>query len=125
MYSKGCGLDRVNEARLRLFTSGKKKLEALPPTQAALCQHIRRAKLQGSFFGIRQLLSTKISQTSMIGGGTWTTVVGCLSGHTLMTTAKNVPFLCIVAVRNHAQVTASAAELGFAAQVYANAKGGG
>lgn len=46
MYSKGCGLDRVNEARHRLFTSGKKTLEALPPTQAALYQHIRRAVLQ-------------------------------------------------------------------------------
>jgi hypothetical protein len=50
MYSKGCGLERVNEARLRLFTSGKKTLEALPPTQAALYQHIRRAMLQASFF---------------------------------------------------------------------------
>uniref|UniRef100_UPI00358EB952 uncharacterized protein isoform X3 n=1 Tax=Myxine glutinosa TaxID=7769 RepID=UPI00358EB952 len=50
MYSKGCGLERVNEARLRLFTSGKKTPEALPPTQAALYQHIRRAMLQASFF---------------------------------------------------------------------------
>ncbi|KAJ8257557.1 hypothetical protein GJAV_G00186910 [Gymnothorax javanicus] len=50
MYSKGSGLERVNEARLRLFTSGKKTLEALPPTQAALYQHIRRAMLQASFF---------------------------------------------------------------------------
>ena len=46
MYSKGCGLSRVNETRLRLFTSGKKTLEALPPTQAALYQRIRRAVLQ-------------------------------------------------------------------------------
>jgi len=46
MNSKGCGLSRVNETRLRLFTSGKKSLKALPPTQAALYQHIRRAVLQ-------------------------------------------------------------------------------
>ena len=46
IYSKGCGLSRVNETRLRLFTSGKKTLEALPPTQAALHRHIRRAVLQ-------------------------------------------------------------------------------
>lgn len=46
MYSKGCGIIRVNEARPRLFTSGRKTLEALPPTQAALYQHIRRAVLQ-------------------------------------------------------------------------------
>jgi len=31
MYSKGCGISRVNETRLRLFTNGKKTLEALPP----------------------------------------------------------------------------------------------
>jgi len=46
MYSKDCGLSRVNETRLWLFTSGKKTLKALPPTQAALYQHIRRAVLQ-------------------------------------------------------------------------------
>ena len=46
IYSKGCGLSRVNETRLRLFTSGKNTLEALPPTQAALHRHIRRAVLQ-------------------------------------------------------------------------------
>ena len=45
MYSKGCGLVKVNEARLRLFTSGKKSLDTLLPTQAALYQHIRRAIL--------------------------------------------------------------------------------
>ncbi|KAL8582187.1 hypothetical protein ACOMHN_004106 [Nucella lapillus] len=48
MYSKGLG--RVNEARFRLFTSGKKTLEALPPTQAALYQHICRAVLQNIFW---------------------------------------------------------------------------
>ncbi|KAL8570748.1 hypothetical protein ACOMHN_006898 [Nucella lapillus] len=50
MYSKSCGMGRVNEARFRLFTSGKKTLEALPPTQAALYQHIRRAVLQNIFW---------------------------------------------------------------------------
>ena len=50
MYSKGCGLVKVNEARLRLFNSGKKSLEALPPTQAALYQHIRTAMLQATLW---------------------------------------------------------------------------
>ena len=48
----------------------------------------------------------------MIKGGTWTTVVGCFSGQTLGTAARHAHFVCIVAVRNNAQVTASAAELG-------------
>ena len=50
MYSKGCGAASVNEAILRLFTSGTKSLESIPPTQAALFQHVKRAILQSSFY---------------------------------------------------------------------------
>ena len=50
MYSKACGAASVNEARQRLFTSGSRSLENIPPTQAALFQHVKRALLQGSFF---------------------------------------------------------------------------
>ena len=49
MYNKGYGATGVNEARLRLFTSGTKSLESIPPTQAALFQHVKRAILQSSF----------------------------------------------------------------------------
>ena len=45
MYSKGCGLAKVNEARHRLFTSGKTTLENIPQSQAALFEHIKRALL--------------------------------------------------------------------------------
>ena len=48
----------------------------------------------------------------MIGGGTWTTVVGCLFGQILLTAARHAHFFCIVTVRNNAQVTASTADLG-------------
>ena len=50
MYSKRCGAAGVNEAILRVFTSGTKSLESIPPTQAALFQHVKRAILQSSFF---------------------------------------------------------------------------
>ena len=50
MYSKGCGLAKVNEARHRLFTSGKKTLENIPLSQAVLFEHIKRALLQASFY---------------------------------------------------------------------------
>ena len=53
MYSKGCGAAGMNEATLRLFTSGTKStksLESIPPTQAALFQHVKRAILQSSFY---------------------------------------------------------------------------
>jgi hypothetical protein len=45
MYSKGCGVARVNEAKHRLFTNESRSLENLPPTQAALLQHVKRALL--------------------------------------------------------------------------------
>ena len=51
MYSKGCGAAGVNEARLRLFTSGTKSLESIPPTQAALFQHVKRAIIQSILIG--------------------------------------------------------------------------
>jgi hypothetical protein len=50
MYSKGCGVARVNETKHRRFTNGSKSLENLPPTQAALFQHVKRALLQASFY---------------------------------------------------------------------------
>lgn len=50
MYSKGCGAAGVNDARYRLFTTGTRSLENIPPTQAALFQHVKRALLQASFF---------------------------------------------------------------------------
>ena len=37
----------VNEARKQLFAQKGRPLEAIPPTQAALVQHIRRAIYQG------------------------------------------------------------------------------
>ena len=55
MYSKGCRAAGVNEARLRLFTSGTKSLESIPPTKAALFQHVKRAILQSSFYWHRAL----------------------------------------------------------------------
>jgi hypothetical protein len=50
MHSKGCGVARVNEARHWLFTNGSRSLENLPPTQAALFQHVKRALLPASFY---------------------------------------------------------------------------
>ena len=55
MYSKGCCAAGVNEGRFRLFTSGTKSLESIPPTQAALFQHVKRAILQSSFYLHRAL----------------------------------------------------------------------
>ena len=48
-YSKSFGSSRVDEGRHHLFSNGTKSLDNLPPTQAALIQHIKGALLQASF----------------------------------------------------------------------------
>ena len=40
MYSKTTELEKVNEARQLLFSKGRRSVENIPPTQAALLQHI-------------------------------------------------------------------------------------
>jgi hypothetical protein len=49
MYSKSCSAATVNEARLLLFSHGLCGLDAIPPTQAALFEHVKRSLLQAAF----------------------------------------------------------------------------
>ena len=49
-YSKVCSAPTLDLARLKLFETGSKVLEALPPTTASYYQHCRRAILQGAYF---------------------------------------------------------------------------
>ncbi|MES9879449.1 MAG: hypothetical protein ABW185_01030 [Sedimenticola sp.] len=49
MYAKGGGCARVNEARRKLFSQGTRTLEHIPPTQAALLEHSKRALHQAGF----------------------------------------------------------------------------
>ena len=49
MYNKSCSASTVNEARQQLFSHGSRTLEALPPTKAALFEHMKRAILQACF----------------------------------------------------------------------------
>ena len=46
MYSRRCPHQAVNEARQVLFAQGNKSIKIMPPTQAALAQHIKRAAYQ-------------------------------------------------------------------------------
>ena len=47
LYDRTSTKLRVNEARKQLFAQKGRSLDAIPPTQAALKQHIKRAVLQG------------------------------------------------------------------------------
>ena len=48
MYDKSSQSSNVNEARLQLFAKKSRSLENIPPTKAALEQHVRRAALQAN-----------------------------------------------------------------------------
>ena len=43
MYDRTSGLHEVNQARQELFCQRSRKLEGIPPTRAALEQHVKRA----------------------------------------------------------------------------------
>ena len=49
LYSRTCDLNNVNEARKQLFSQGSRTLENIPPTEAALLQHCKRAVHQGGY----------------------------------------------------------------------------
>ena len=53
MYSKGCSAADVNAARHQLFNTVSKMLKNIPPTQATLFQHVKRALLQQVSTGVR------------------------------------------------------------------------
>ena len=48
LYDRTSDQSSVNEARKQLFTQKSRSLENLPPTQAALVQHIKRASYQAN-----------------------------------------------------------------------------
>jgi len=59
LYDKTCQLTQVNEARQHLFARRSRALENIPPTQAALTQHIIRTAYQaGHVWGA---ITTKVS----------------------------------------------------------------
>jgi len=120
MYSKGCGLVKVNEARLGLFTRGKKSLDTLPPTQAALYQHIHRVILQGTVWSQATSVHMDIPEFQTGAGKRTAVVGGCLSGLPSRTAAKSAQSSYSVDV---APGSASGAGLVCVAQVSANVKG--
>ena len=46
MYSRKCSASGVNESRKELFAQCSRTMENIPPTKAALLQHVRRAAYQ-------------------------------------------------------------------------------
>ena len=55
MYTKNCSSVTVNEARRLMFTHGLRSLENIPPTKAALYQHVKRTIFVSAFIWHRAL----------------------------------------------------------------------
>ena len=68
-YSKTCGQTRVNKARSYLFQTSARSLDRMPPTQAALYQHIRRALQQAGHIWAQALVLQPVLPHSLIGDG--------------------------------------------------------
>ena len=49
MYRRTSCLTDVNTARIHLFSSGNRQIENIPPTEACLIQHIKRAAYQAGY----------------------------------------------------------------------------
>ena len=49
LYDRTCPKMKVNEARKMLFMQKGRSLELIPPTRAALVQHVKRAVYQGGY----------------------------------------------------------------------------
>ena len=49
LYDRTSNLMKVNDARQELFSKKSRQLDGIPPTRAALEQHVRRAVFQGGY----------------------------------------------------------------------------
>ena len=49
LYQRTLTINKVNNARAYLFSTGDRNIENIPPTQAALFQHIKRSVMQSGF----------------------------------------------------------------------------
>ncbi len=49
IYSRKCSASGLNEARKELFAQCSRTMEDIPPTKAALLQHVRRAAYQAGY----------------------------------------------------------------------------
>lgn len=76
LYSRTCPSNDVNQARQALFAQGNRTIENIPPTKAALEQHVRRAAYQaGHVWGQTCLVQQNLPCPSdwgwQLGPGGW------------------------------------------------------
>ena len=68
MYDRASDIREVNDARKQLFAHKPRALDNIPPTQAALQQHIKRASLQANCWNQTLVLNPELPSPSDKGG---------------------------------------------------------
>ena len=68
MYSRTCSASGVNGARKELFAQGSRTMENIPPTKAALLQHVRRAAYQAGYVWSQALVPVPVLPSPALWG---------------------------------------------------------
>ena len=68
MYSRTCSASGVNGARKELFAQGSRTMENIPPTKAALLQHVRAAYRAG-YVWLQALVPVPVLPSPALWGG--------------------------------------------------------
>ena len=68
VYSRTCSASGVNGARKELFAQGSRTMENIPPTKAALLQHVRRAAYQAGYVWSHALVPVPVLPSPALWG---------------------------------------------------------
>jgi hypothetical protein len=60
LYDRGSKASSVNEARMEMFSKQGRGMEAIPPTQSALLQHMKRAVYQAGYCWAQSLKALQV-----------------------------------------------------------------
>ncbi len=117
LYSMTCSLMEVNQACQQIFAQSSRTFEYLPPTKAALIEHIKRVTYQA---GGNLLWLNKFCQAQVPGGGMNLSLVGCLSGLPSIQQQKRLKSWLVVGAQKNVQASAHVIRKALCAQPGAN-----
>ena len=68
LYSVSCTLTDVNKAHQQIFAQSSRTFEYLPPTKAALEEHIKRTTLQAGYVWGQSIIATQVLPSPSLWG---------------------------------------------------------
>ena len=67
LYSTTCPLTKVDLAREQIFAQSSRTSEYLPPTKAALIEHIKRTTYQAGYIWGQSLIAKQVLKSKLLG----------------------------------------------------------